>query len=224
MKTFKLVLSTALLGAMAAQPAFSQEGRPGRPDRPSRPDGDRPSRPDRPNPPDRPNRPDRPSRPDRPVRPGKPHRPDVIVVPGRDRHHHHHYRNGYNYGYNYGYSDGYYTEASCSPEVKQKNVVAVENELTRVMNSPKFRDATVLRSTVNEIKSSRGVDNKINAYLDLVGVDSKKPRDVAEFVGSRGNDRERFIQRAQTRLKLSGEQADILVDRVSQTLLNGINR
>lgn len=188
---------------------------PGRPNNPSRPDnpgrgggGGRPHNPGRP--PSRPHNP--PSRPSHPSRP-----PTVIVNP--PAHHDHHYYDRHP-GY---YDDNIYAGTTeCSPAVQNKSVNAVESRLDKVVGSAQFAKADTLKATLADIRAEKHLGKKIAAYCDLVGVNSRDPKQVLEFIGARDNSR--YVKLAQRDLKLTTEQANVLVREISTTLRSGINK
>lgn len=120
-----------------------------------------------------------------------------------------------------GYSDSYYGEASCSPEVKQKNVGILESTVNGLAVTPEFANAEVFRASVADIQSQTDMEARIAAYCDLVGVDSRSANEVAEFIGAR--DLVPYVEVARSKLGLTQEQADVLVRSLSQNLLSGVN-
>jgi|GEM_PF-6804664 len=126
------------------------------------------------------------------------------------------------YPYDPGYDSGdSYTEASCSPEVKQKNVNVIETTVTSLLASASFADAKLLADTIVTIRSQQEIEARIAAYCALIGVDARVPSEIAEFVGAR--DLSPYITRAKENLELSEEQATLLVNSLSQNLLNNLN-
>jgi hypothetical protein len=120
-----------------------------------------------------------------------------------------------------GPTDSYYGEASCSPEVKQKNVSILEDTVNGLAVTPEFANAEVFRSSVSTIQSESNMEARIAAYCELVGVDSGSASEVAEFIGAR--DLAPYVEVARSKLQLTQEQADVLVRSLSQNLLNGVN-
>jgi Ni/Co efflux regulator RcnB len=120
-----------------------------------------------------------------------------------------------------GYTDSYYGEASCSPDVKQKNVGILESTVNGLAVTPEFANAEVFRSSVADIQSQTDMEARIAAYCDLVGVDSRSANEVAEFIGAR--DLAPYVEVARSKLGLTQEQADVLVRSLSQNLLSGVN-
>lgn len=112
-------------------------------------------------------------------------------------------------------------EVNCSPEVKQKNVGILENTVNGLLVTPQFKDAKLLRSTVGSIQAKGNIEARIASYTALVGVDSSNPSEVAEFIGAR--DLSPYVSVASQKLQLSNEQAEVLVNTLSENLLNGIN-
>ncbi len=130
---------------------------------------------------------------------------------------------GYRYpGYrDHGPTDSYYGEASCSPEVKQKNIGILEGTVNGLAGTPEFANADLLRTWVASIESEPDMELRIAGYCDLVGVDSGNASEVAEFIGAR--DLAPYVEVARAKLQLTQEQADALVRSLSQNLLNGVN-
>lgn len=128
------------------------------------------------------------------------------------------------YPYNPGSSSGgfYYGDvASCSPEVKQKNVSVLQSTVSNLLATPQFADAIVLKDTIKVIQSEKLLEAQIAAYCALVGVDARVPAEIAEFIGAR--DLAPYAARAQKNLELSSEQANALVEALSKNLLNNLN-
>jgi|GEM_PF-2454904 len=126
------------------------------------------------------------------------------------------------YPYNPGYSSGtYYGDASCSPEVKKKNVSVLEGTVNQLLATEEFADAVLLSDTIKVIQSEKLLEAQIAAYCALVGVDARVPAEIAEFIGAR--DLAPYAARAQKNLKLSAAQANALVEALSQNLLNNLN-
>ena len=113
-------------------------------------------------------------------------------------------------------------KASCSPEVKTKNLAVVEKTLNDLMSNPKFADAKLLSVTVQKIRSDKEIDSRIASYLALVGVDARSPEAAAEFVGARDFTSYELI--AQKQLGLNAEQSNMLMTSLSEALLANINK
>ena len=128
-------------------------------------------------------------------------------------------RRDYDHGRHHG--DYYYGESSCSPEVVEKNINILESTVNGLASSKEFANAQDFQKVIAEIQAEKNVSKLISSYCALVGVDANDPKQVVEFLGAREHNA--YVAHAQRTLNLNAQQANLLVETISENLLNGIN-
>jgi hypothetical protein len=112
--------------------------------------------------------------------------------------------------------------SDCSPAVKQKNVIIVDNTMNEVSQSADFANASTFQTILAEIQDKKNsVDVKIVKYFQLVGVDATDTAALQDFVTAR--DYSTYVDHARRELKLSEAQAEKLVSTLKLKLLAGFN-
>ena len=132
------------------------------------------------------------------------------------------YGGGYRRGPGGGYRGGGPTAIRCSPEVKENTVTIAQQVLTEVAQSKEFETATQFQEFVQKTSELSNADEKLNAYLAIVGVDSKDADAVAQFIGAR--ERAPYVANVEKNVGLTSSQADILVQKFSAAALAAINQ
>ncbi len=119
------------------------------------------------------------------------------------------------------HGDYYYAGESCSPDVVEKNFDILETTVDDIAALPSFQNANDFQTRLVAIHAETDLEKRISAYTALVGVNANDPIEVAEFLGAR--EQSLYIQRAQKILNINADQATVLVNAITENLLNGIN-
>ncbi len=101
----------------------------------------------------------------------------------------------------------------CAPEVKSNMVSVVEKTVEEKLQKESFKDADGLRDFHAKTSKLKNSDQKLGAYMGVVGVNAKDPNQVAEFLGAR--DHSPYHDKAEQSLGLNSQQADELVKDLS---------
>lgn len=116
------------------------------------------------------------------------------------------------------YTIGCQIGAACAPEVQQGNIQATDRILKDLSNGD-LKNETTFRAVVSQI-SKLQPQERMSAYLKLAGVNSDN--EIAEFVGSRDQSiSPKYVQTLSNNTKLSSEQSQMVLQKISAGLLGG---
>lgn len=133
-------------------------------------------------------------------------------------------RHGGYYGrYDRGWHNRHYRDGdiaigvACAPEVLQGNVAATDRTLATLAAQPEFAQATQFKSEIKRIAAIQKPDVRAAAYFDLIGIDSSKKEDVANFIGAREVNSQTIVELERT-TGLTDAQASKVASTLQQTL------
>ena len=110
----------------------------------------------------------------------------------------------------------------CSPEVRQNSVAVMQKVMADAAADPEFSGAHTFAEFVRSTAAMGTTDQKINAYFSVVGIDSRIPEELVQFLGARNF--ATYIQAAEATLHLNQRQADLLVSRLRLALIGLMSR
>jgi len=110
----------------------------------------------------------------------------------------------------------------CSPEMKESTISTAEKVLTEAANSKEFEGASQFKDFVTKATKIEKVDEKLQAYFSVLGVNSQDADAVANFVGAR--DHAEYRAHAEKTLGLTPSQAEVLVGKFSKESVLGLTQ
>ena len=102
----------------------------------------------------------------------------------------------------------------CSPELVQTNMNTVEKVLNETAARSDFASAVMFQDTIVDIQKNQDVNQRMEAYMGIVGIDSLDK--VADLLG--GENTGAYIETAKINLELNDEQSEVVVDSLSKAL------
>lgn len=109
---------------------------------------------------------------------------------------------------------------TCAPEVLNGNIDATERVLSDLATSPDFASAQTFQGLVASIQAENDVQKKVDAYFDLVGVETTE--DMAYFVGARDEELRDYAAVLAANADLSQAQAERVASKLATSLRGGL--
>lgn len=105
---------------------------------------------------------------------------------------------------------------SCSNEVKQSNVVKLDNLVDQFQKLPELKDAGKFHAWADRVSKVKEPLQRLQEYGKVFNVDTNDIASVSAFAGAR--DRSVYIRNAQSKLGLEKDQVSILIQETIRSV------